>query len=322
MRTVVILTGQLRTIRKTMRFLKRNVVTGHQDVFACLQNDTQESEESWETWLRQEIPTLKQIIWFSNERCPEWIPIRTRLVEAMAISNLWKDYLKTSGSMVEYYQLYLAYHAMEHYEQRHGRYDQLIRMRTDSIFCKMIDFHWLDWTVSDIAERWNEITKRLEEHHVGSTEVAASRIFQVFMGTLLSDDLLTNIPSLLLRTLPHEGAVIPNTMEEMHEYLHRGRYLIGVRTNNLYVVRRDLFHLIPALGTMYGLFTCPHDDAHAFNAEGQFLAAAYHSCITVHTYSTLQEEHSLAYASQWREDDFFVEGEPRYPEMLYCVVRR
>ena len=319
MRTVVILTGQLRTIRKTMRFLKRNVVTGHQDVFACLQNDTQESEESWETWLRQEIPTFKRIIWFSNERCPEWIPIRTRLVESMAISNLWKDYLKTSGSMVEYYQLYLAYHAMEHDEQRHGRYDQLIRMRTDSIFCKQIDFHWLDWTVSDIAERWNEITKRLEQQ---ISEVTHSRVFYTFMGTLLSDDLLTNIPSLLLRTLPHEGAVIPNTMEEMHEYLHRGRYLIGVRTNNLYVVRRDLFHLIPALGTMYGLFRGPHEDAYWFNAECQYINACYHSCVTVHTYSTLLEEHSLVYASQWREEDFFVEGEPRYPEMLYCVVRR
>lgn len=319
MRTVVILTGQLRTIRKTMRFLKRNVVTGHQDVFACLQNDTQESEESWETWLRQEIPTFKRIIWFSNERCPEWIPIRTRLVESMAISNLWKDYLKTSGSMIEYYQLYLAYHAMEHDEQRHGRYDQLVRMRTDSIFCKPIDFHWLDWTVSDIAERWNEITKRLEQQ---ISEVTHSRVFYTFMGTLLSDDLLTNIPSLLLRTLPHEGAVIPNTMEEMHEYLHRGRYLIGVRTNNLYVVRRDLFHLIPALGTMYGLFRGPHEDAYWFNAECQYINACYHSCVTVHTYSTLLEEHSLVYASQWREEDFFVDGEPRYPEMLYCVVRR
>ena len=319
MRTVVILTGQLRTIRKTMRFLKRNVVTGHQDVFACLQNDTQESEESWETWLRQEIPTFKRIIWFSNERCPEWIPIRTRLVESMAISNLWKDYLKTSGSMIEYYQLYLAYHAMEHDEQRHGRYDQLVRMRTDSIFCKPIDFHWLDWTVSDIASRWNEITKRLEQQ---ISEVTHSRVFHTFMGTLLSDDLLTNIPSLLLRTLPHEGAVIPNTMEEMHEYLHRGRYLIGVRTNNLYVVRRDLFHLIPALGTMYGLFRGPHEDAYWFNAECQYINACYHSCVTVHTYSTLLEEHSLVYASQWREEDFFVEGEPRYPEMLYCVVRR
>lgn len=322
MRTVVILTGQLRTIRKTMRFLKRNVVTGHQDVFACLQNDTQESEESWETWLRQEIPTLQRIIWFSNERCPEWIPIRTRLVEAMAITNLWKDYLKTSGSMIEYYQLYLAYHAMEHYEQRHGRYDQLIRMRTDSVFFKPIDFHWLDWTVSDIATRWNAITAQLEQQPTGSAEVSPSQVFHTFMGTLLSDDLLTNIPLLLLRTLPHEGAVIPNTMEEVREYLHRGRYLIGVRTNNLYVVRRDLFHLIPCLGTMYGLFKCPHDDAYAFNAEGQLLAAAYHSCITVHTYSTVLEEHSLVYASQWREDDFFVEGEPRYPEMLYCVVRR
>jgi len=322
MRTVVILTGQLRTIRKTMRFLKRNVVTGHQDVFACLQNDTQESEESWETWLRQEIPTLQRIIWFSNERCPEWIPIRTRLVEAMAITNLWKDYLKTSGSMIEYYQLYLAYHAMEHYEQRHGRYDQLIRMRTDSVFFKPIDFHWLDWTVSDIATRWNQITTQLEQQPVGSAEISPSHVFQVFMGTLLSDDLLTNLPLLLLRTLPHEGAVIPNTMEEMHEYLHRGRYLIGVRTNNLYVVRRDLFHLIPCLGTMYGLFRGPHEDAYWFNAENAFINVCYHACVTVHIYSTILEEHSLAYPSQWREDDFFVEGEPRYPEMLYCVVRR
>lgn len=320
MRTVVILTGQLRTIRKTMRFLKRNVVTGHQDVFACLQNDTQESEESWEAWFRQELPTLQHIVWFSNERCPEWVPIRTRLVESMNITNVWKDYLKTSGSMIEYYQLYLAYHALQQYEQHHQfRYDQLIRMRTDSVFFKPIDFHWLDWTVDEIATRWNEIVTRLEEQ---TSSVQPSHVFQVFMGTLLSDDLLNNLPLLLLRTLPYEGAVTPNNMNEVRDYLHRGRYLIGVRTNNLYVVRRDLFHLIPALGTMYGMFRCTHEDSYFWNAENQFVNACYHAHVTMHTYSTLLEEHSLAYPSQWREEDFFVEGEPRYPEMLYCVVRR
>lgn len=321
MKTVVILTGQLRTIRKTMRFLKRNVVFDQQDVFACLQNDTQESDESWAAWFHHELPGLRGLIWFSETTCPEWVPLRTRLVEAMNISNLWKDYLKNSGSMIEYYQLYLAYHALEHYEQHVGvQYDQLIRMRTDSVFLKPIDFHWLHWSVNDVTARWNRIAALLESHQM---PCGSSDVFRVFMGTLLSDDVLTQTPLLFVRTLGHEQFAAPNTMEGVRDYLHSGRYLMGIRTNNLYVVRRDLFRLMPCLGTMYGMFRGPYEDPYWFNAENQFINACYHANLTVYTYSTLQEEHSLVYASQWNGSDFFdEEGEPRHGHMLYCVVRR
>ena len=321
MRTAVILTGQLRTISKTIRFLKQNVVFNQQHVFACLQNDSDLSDESWEAWFHEELPGLRKLIWFSEEHCPEWIPLRTRLVEALHISDLWKDYLKNSGSMIEYYQLYLAYHALEHDEQRQpARYDYVIRMRTDSVFFKPIDFHWLEWSVENVAERWNIIAGLLHEHEMPATW---SDVFRMFMGTLLSDDLLPNIRSVFANTLAHTMYTVPDTIEQVRDYIHSGRYVIGVRTNNLYVVRRELFHLIPSLGTMYGLFRGPHEDAYWFNAENQFINACYHAHLTVHTYSTLQEEHSLAHSSQWNASDFFDDnGAPRHAHMLYCIVRR
>jgi hypothetical protein len=73
---------------------------------------------------------------------------------------------------------------------------------------------------------------------------------------------------------------------------------------------------------MYGFLRSPHSDAWWFNAEGQFRDACYYSCVSVFEYSSLSEERSLAYPSQWMEADFFEAGEVKDPYAIYCVVRR
>jgi hypothetical protein len=323
MRTAVILTGALRTIKKTIRFLKRHVldVAGDQvDVYACLQNDTGDSEETWREWFEGQIGGyLREVVWFS-EAVTEWPILRERLLKQIPIDDGWKGYLRSSGSMVEYYQLYLAYLRMRSGEQvQASLYDYVIRCRTDSIFAKPVDFHWLKWSAEECGARMAAVAAGL------GVDVADPRVFQMFMSTLWSDDVLPNVREIMAENQPSPSAsrqVV--TDEDISRYVREGRYVLTLRKNNLYVVRRDLFSLLPAgLGTMYGTFRTKHSDAYWFNAEGQFRAACYEAGLAVYDYSTVFEEKSLAYAHSWQEDLFFnAEGELIHPMMLYCVVRK
>jgi hypothetical protein len=330
MRRAIILTGALRTIRKTMRFFKRNVlcsVDRHEvAVYACVQNDTQESDESWTAWLKAEIgPCLLDVTWFSLEKFPAWTAHRDLQLENLRIDEGWKGYLRKSGSMIEYFQLQLAYMKMCKIEATGGfRYDYIVRARTDSIYAKPVDFHWLDWTVEEVAQRLAVIQKEL----VASQMAASDKdVFKYFMCTLWSDAVIPNLPFISVEYVPSPtdstDSTVSVTADDIYRYLHKGRYIMTIRKNNLYVVQRDLFHFVPTLGTMYGFLRSPHSDPWWFNAEGQFRDACYYSCMSVFEYSSPFEERSLEYPHKWVEADFFdVGGEVIHPRMVYCVVRR
>jgi hypothetical protein len=339
MRRAVLLTGALRTIRKTMRFFKRNVlcsVDRHEvAVFACVQNDTQESDASWTEWLRSEIgPCLLDVTWFSLEKYPGWVAHRDLQLENVVVSEAWKGYLRNSGSMIEYFQLQLAYMKVCRTEAIGGfRYDYVIRARTDSIYAKPVDFHWLDWSEEEVARRIQVIREELVASRLGTgpsglnqvKEVTDHDVFRYFMCTLWSEAVLPNLPFITVEHVPSATEVGPPSMDAsaVRRYLHEGRYILTIRKNNLYVIRRDLFHFVPTLGTMYGFLRSPHSDSWWFNAEGQFRDACYYSCVSVFEYSSAFEERSLAYPHEWVEADFFdVGGEVIHPRMMYCVVRK
>jgi len=321
MRRAVLLTGALRTIRKTMKFFLRNVLRGdgRVSVFACVQNDTAESEESWTAWLREQIGVaLVDVVWFSVDRFPGWKEQRELLLSHMTVSESWKGYLRSSGSMIEYYQLQLAYLKMCHMEAVGGfRFDYVIRARTDSIYAQPVDFAWLGWGVAEVEARMTAIRDVM-----GAVDDRAMLTY--VMATLWSPKVVENLPFVEVSMTPSPGSgAIPSTAEGVLAYLQNGRYIQTLRKNNLYVVRRDFFYLIPMLGTMYGTMRSPVADDYWFNAEGQFRDACYYSCLDVHDYSSAFEERSLAYPSQWNEADFFDgEGEVIHPRMVYCVVRR
>jgi len=149
------------------------------------------------------------------------------------------------------------------------------------------------------------------------------------MSTVWSDTVIPNLayisPEYVPSALSSSSSSpfpIPSTPHEIRSYLHDGRYILTLRKNNLYVIRRDLFHFIPTLGTMYGMLRSPQSDAWWFNAEGQFRDACYYSCVDVFEYSSEYEERSLVYPHQWKEADFFdLAGEVIHPRILFCVVR-
>ena len=323
MRVAVIFTGALRTIKKTIRHFKRNVLLAGVEVFACVQNDTPQPDDEWTRWFHEQLGSaLKSIQWFHLDSYPEWVNHRDKMLQNMCLDRTWKDYLKHSGSMIEYFQLQLAYMKMCLYEQTCGfSFDYLVRARTDSIYVKPVDFHWLSWTEEQVQVRVERIK---EEMRLASMDITDAAVLRYFMCTILSDDVIPNLEWIFAdyAPCPTEPAA-ETTMGRLNEYIQAGRYILTLRKNNLYIVRRDLFHLIPSLGTMYGFMRAPVADEYWFNAECQFRSACYYSCLTIFDYSTMFEERSLEYPHKWEEADFFdLEGNVVNPRMLYCVVRK
>ena len=55
MKVAIILTGALRTIKKTIPYFKKHLLLQPTDIYICVQNDTQESEETWNAWFKEEL---------------------------------------------------------------------------------------------------------------------------------------------------------------------------------------------------------------------------------------------------------------------------
>ena len=320
MRIAIILTGALRTIKKTIRYFKQNLLLQTDiDIFACLQNDTQDSETVWNEWFSEQLGShLRSITWFSEDNYREWPKHREFMLHYIQIDNGWKDYLRRSGSMIEYFQLQLAYMKLTECENTCKiSYDYLIRARTDSIYAKPIDFQWLDWTDDQVHARIEKIQEEL-----ALSNIDANQVIPYFMSTITSDDAIPNIQYIHATCyLAKNETFSEMNAVKLNEYIKQGRYILTFRKNNLYIVRRELFHLIPALGTMYGQFRSPHSDSWWFNAEGQFTSICYHACLTTFDYNTDFEDKSVEKVG-WNEATFFdTEFNCINPRMLYCVVR-
>ena len=325
MKVAVLFTGALRTIKKTMRYFKQNVlIDSDVDVFACIQNDTSTPNSEWESWIREEMGDhLKLITWFSPDEHQDWISIRDKLISHLSLIDRWKNYIKNSGSIIEYYQLYLSYLKMCSYEDTHQRYKYIIRSRTDTIFAKPVDFHWLKWSDAEVKERIQTINNELT---LSNIEVNPKNTLSHFMTTIISDDLIPNIQNIISRYIPNQYEIIPsmaNTMvgaSELNQYIKSGAYILVIRANNLYVVSRESFNLIPTLSYLYGFLKSPHNDEYWYNAENQFQSACYFSGLAVFDYNTLFEDKSLYEYDEKRYFD--LNFNVMNPAMLYCLVRR
>lgn len=318
MRVAVIFTGALRTIKKTMRHFKKNVLLNSDvHIFACVQNDTQQLASQMESWIRSEMGEhLKSIEWFSLSSHYNWNESRNMLLNNMNISNNIREYLKNSGSMIEYYQLQLAYIKMTLFENQHlFKYDYIIRARTDTIYAKPIDFHWLNWSESDVQNRINIIKNELV---ISNIEISDINIINYFMSTIISDSIIPNIYKLKSRIILNRDPI--PTIDTLHDYIKNGSYILTMRKNLLYIIRRDLFNTIPSLGTFYGYQQYYNSEpGFWWNAESQFEAICYNSNITIYDYSTEFDEESL-YSYETKKY-FDLDNNILNPMMMYCIVR-
>ena len=114
MKIAIIYTGETRTIEKTIDYFKSNVLLNENcHVFAVLQSNNVDFHDNYvKTHLGD---NLKSLSWFDKNN-QLWCDIREHLLYNMDISEDWKNYLRNSGSMIEYYQMYLAFKEIEKIE--------------------------------------------------------------------------------------------------------------------------------------------------------------------------------------------------------------
>lgn len=325
MYVAVLYTGSLRTIEKTLMHLKQNVLlTSQVHVYACLENDTSNPESYWTQWLSRELEGhIQSVQWSSNQRDPKWQVIKQMNLDNIHTDILWaKEYLGRSGSMFEHYQMQLAYKAMVHNEhQTCTNYEYVIRCRTDTIFCKPIDFRWLHWTDDALAELIQTLGKQLKT-------TTAMDLLPYVMYCMLHENILENVQNIIVSVLPNESYAklghhlledIRAYVHDLNAYIKNGKYILTFRNNLLYICKRDHFQAIPMLGTAYGLLKNPQSDDYWWNSESQFESICHHSNLSVFNYTTEYEGNSLY---QFDRNLYFDEhNQVRNPSQVYCMVR-
>jgi len=325
MKVAILYTGALRTIKKTIRYFKSNLLNQvpvpdyEISIFACIQNDTVINNDNLQTWLVSELgERLKSIEWFNQKSEIFTMLTNDYLLRDLRIPEHFNNYLKNSGSIIEHFQMQKAYMKLVTHERAHGlKYDYIVRLRTDTIFGKPIDFHWLHWTKEQVSLRVERIRHVLNDLKI---ESSSENILKYFMQTILCDDLIENIKNLNGKFIQHKEVKIPTVDEEIYDYLKNGRFILTFRKNLLYIVRRELFYLIPTLGTFYGYQDCHFLEPDWFwNSESQFQATCYNSFLNIHDYTTEFDEKSLYEFDESRYFDEHYNLINKY--MVYCLVR-
>lgn len=286
MKIAILYTGELRTVDKTIQHFKKNILLNSDvHVFAVVQSPT---ELRYQKFLNKEIGThLKTLQWF-RKNDSTWINIRDHLLSDITsgITDYWLEYLRTgSGSMIEYYQLHLAYIAMYEYEKTTKTvYDYVVRLRPDTIITEPLDFAWLNWTIDDLNELLAKITTDDPITEIMNNLIKPKRINKLKYGVSY---IATN--DILLKDLKNDF----NTIKLLN-YIKNGSYAIILHCNITYIVKRKLFSKVPALGYSYALLTTERSTENQwFNAETQLKYVLLENNLTIFDSTTLLEENSM-----------------------------
>jgi hypothetical protein len=282
LKIAVLYTGLLRTFNKTIPFFKQNIIDsniqrGHQiHVHACLHDNQHPITHAL---LRNELGhNLMSLSWFDPED-QMFRLVQQTLLNNMNISEQWKHYLRTSGSMIEYYQLYLANLQMVKKEQQeHFHYDYVIRLRPDIVITKPITFDWLTLTKEQIQSRLSSYT--------------IDSIGQFFYTLIDPNRSYGSCDTRDIHNIYNQSLQSIHNAEDLLQFIHHGRYILTLRKNVVYIVKRDLFHSIASIGITYGL-TQQLDNDYWFNAESQLQSTCTNNDIVIFDSTTRLEDQSL-----------------------------
>jgi len=320
MKVAVIYTGALRTIEKSIKYLKQNVLLNDDvHVFAYLENDSSKSNSEWESWLHNELgDNLKYLTLGTVRQDSTFLNLRERMLSLINTTDNWKIYLRESGSIVEHYQLWLVNQVLANYEDVNKfKYDYVIRYRPDTILAKPIDFNWLNFSLEEIQERLSLIREYIKLNNIECNE---NMIFYYFMCTIYNKELISNIKDMECNERFDNLDSIPKTPEEIKQFVENGRYILTMRDNLLWIIKRDYFSLIPCTGVLFGTLRYPVKDPIWFNSEHQFKAACYHSKLAIFNYSTGFENKSLY---RFDKNDYFDDDyNLKVNNILYCIIRQ
>ena len=330
----VFYTGALRTVDKTMKHFKRNIVLHNNvHIYACLENDSSLTNDEWEARFKHEFgDNMKRVIWKSNKHDSDWNSVKKVNMEHVHFPIGWANkYLNDSGSMFEHYQMQTAYKVMVIHENEYNfKYDYIIRCRTDTIFSRPIDFHWLNYSDEQLKTIITTVSAKLREHNI------MKDITPYLMYYMINEDILDNVHNIQADIRQHESYKeflgncetifdgidmdMDAKVRELNHYIKYGKYILGFRCNLLYICRREYFHIIPLLGTAYGLLKHPQiGDDYWWNSESQFEAICYHAGLSIFNYCSDYEGASVY---SFQRDKYFDENnEIKEKSLIFCLVR-
>lgn len=268
----VLYVGLPRSIRKTLQFLKKNILlTPNVHVFACLQNDGSNTDK----WLEEELGDhLKECILFDINN-PYESSVKNRLVQHPLFDSEATNYLKHMGTINSYMQMTEVYKRMWEYEQTHNiTYDYVIRHRTDVIITKPIDFHWLSLTTE-------QINAKIEKIRNIYSDISDDDCISYLMNTIIHDDLIHSSIN-----KQHLQAYLSETSEEtltdrVYKLIHSDNLALLLYYDFAYIINRKKYYLIPFAGTSYGYMTTTINRHHWWNSETQLIFMCRHAGLNV-----------------------------------------
>jgi hypothetical protein len=281
----------VRTIEQTAPLFRRHIldVCGG-DIYAVIQGpiSSQLFDAIVRDWFRD---NLKEIEWF--HRSEEYNVLQDELIERMDIAPHWKQYLKGSGSMVEYYQLYRAFEMMERAERAGGfQYEQVVRLRTDVMIAQPLDLTWSQWTPEEVVQQWNI---------VNGEEAFGESSLRLFMNSLFSSERVkskgewaenSSVIHPTVWNYLHENDE-RNLSEKIAHFLHNGNYLLTIRKNVFYMGNREVFSQLRLLGITYGAYRLGKYGEYWWDAESQLATICEQNDISLFNGTTAIEAKSL-----------------------------
>ena len=314
MRIAVLYTGEERTLESTLPYFKKNVLLNDDvHVYCIIQT---KNNEKVKNLLDMYIGNnLKSFEWFDNNDLV-WRFIQEKLIENMDIDNDIKKYLRSSGSMVEYYQMWLAYIMMTRIENLENfKYDYVIRNRSDIVVNKPIDFKWLDLSVEEIIKRLDIINKNIADKN------SSDKTLNIFMNTLIDFERVnTQVRNNIIINNKSKDIENINIVNELKNYITYGRYIITIRDNLFFIVKRDYFTLIPALGTNYGTYKSLEINDYWWNSESQFRQNCIEQMITI--FNSTSDLEDLSIYSYNKVNYFDDNDNLKETSDFYCFIKR
>ena len=302
-KVAIFYTGEMRTINKCFEYFKNNVLINENvHVFATLQTHPYTEKYNQSVLERNLNEHLKSLKWFRNEDDEEYTSIRDKLIneafflyenQIYSFPDQLKDYLKNSGTIAETYQYYLSYLEMKKYENIHNfKYDYIIRIRSDIIITKKIDFSFLDLSNEDILKRLVNISYLIFE-----TDMMSNKCLKYFMISLIDENRVKanlNDTDCFLNNNNELEKI--NNIEQLQNYIKYGKYILTIRKNLFFIIKRNLFEPIHDLALKYckmndninGVF-----DKYFWNGETQFQRILFYNNITQFNSCALLEDKSL-----------------------------
>ena len=319
MKIAVLYTGELRTYESTVKLFKKNLLLNdNYHVFAVIQSDEQ---NNYKNVLEDNIgDNLKKLINL-NKNDDTWIILREELLGKLNIDDSWKNYLRNSGSMIEYYQMHLAYKLMDSYETENNiKYDYVIRFRTDTVLKDSICFDWMNYTDDKIRDILYKIKNKFNFNNIISNEV-----LNIFMNVFYNEKRIyysNNYPDNIITSKIFDILLMNEDenkfINDLNNYIKSEKFIISFRVNVIYFMKRELMENINLLGINYGKYIY-EKDAYWFNSECQLKQICVKNDIDFFSSTTEIEDKSLY---EYNKSNYFDENDNLIDNNFSFLIKR